>query len=537
MEQLFTYSQKKIVILFLGFILLLSLTITISLYANAPNETAGINEGPNCRYGVATFHETDNPYIDQLNAGWAVNFKGDAIRNLPSDVEYVPIIRITQKRVNGNRVDDYTLWSPNSFPALGNLIDANPGKLWLVGNEIDRHTAQDDIMPDVYAKAYHEIYEFIKGRDPSAQVAISALVQVTPGRLQYLDIVWDSYLAKYGTPMPVDVWNFHVYVLPERRIDGTDSAAAVALGTDPSLAKLESFIPPNGPFLDCARDDVYCVAEHDDMTIFVEQIIAMRQWMKDHGQQHKPLILSEFSTLYPYSQEGDSDPNTCFTKDENGNCFTPARVNQFMNSTFAYLENTKIASLGYPYDDNKLVQQWLWFAMNQNYIDPIYPPNEISSNKLVDYALNTTMPTNLTAMGNNFRNHVTNIPAQINLVPLNASNKVVFGTTSTPISVDILNNGNTTNKTHYNVTFYSDASLSLGSSIGTAVITEDLLGCARPTQKAEVTWNGLTPGIHQFWAKVDNNNNVGESNESDNVISGYVFVDPPEQVYLPTIQR
>ena len=56
----------------------------------------------------------------------------------------------------------------------------------------------------------------------------------------------------------------------------------------------------------------------------------MRTWMKQHGQQNKPLILSEYSLLYPY----DIDPEGCFLQDEYGNCFTPQRVSTFMKNSF-----------------------------------------------------------------------------------------------------------------------------------------------------------------------------------------------------------
>ena len=73
--------------------------------------------------------------------------------------------------------------------------------------------------------------------------------------------------------------------------------ANVALGTDPSLAK-------RGPGLNsaqCDLDEIYCYAEHDDRLIFEQQVRAMRRWMFDHGQSRRPLILSEFSILYPYN--------------------------------------------------------------------------------------------------------------------------------------------------------------------------------------------------------------------------------------------
>ena len=132
--------------------------------------------------------------------------------------------------------------------------------------------------------------------------------------------------------MPVDVWNMHIYVLPEVESNGQtpNSIANVALGTDPTLGKRGS----GGNWQQCADPDVYCFAEHDDLTIFGEQVVAMRQWMKNHGQQQKPLILSEFSILYPYVDDGDS----CYIQDEFGNCFTPERVTSFMDQDLRLLK-------------------------------------------------------------------------------------------------------------------------------------------------------------------------------------------------------
>ena len=47
----------------------------------------------------------------------------------------------------------------------------------------------------------------------------------------------------------------------------------------------------------CGDPLVYCFAEHDNMAIFDQQVRAMRTWMKNHGQQNKPLIISEYSLL------------------------------------------------------------------------------------------------------------------------------------------------------------------------------------------------------------------------------------------------
>ncbi len=46
---------------------------------------------------------------------------------------------------------------------LGPIILANPGGIWLVGNEPDvANSVQDHMLPDTYARAYHDVYHFIK---------------------------------------------------------------------------------------------------------------------------------------------------------------------------------------------------------------------------------------------------------------------------------------------------------------------------------------------------------------------------------------
>ena len=40
------------------------------------------------------------------------------------------------------------------------------------------------------------------------------------------------------------------------------------------------------------------------------------------------------------------------------------RLTSFLNGTVNYLESATDASLGYPLDGNRLVQQWMWFSVN-----------------------------------------------------------------------------------------------------------------------------------------------------------------------------
>ncbi|MDA0243000.1 MAG: Ig-like domain-containing protein [Chloroflexi bacterium] len=484
-------------------------------FANHQSEQAVV--APNCRYGISD--TGGSSFFDQFGAGWVVNFVPSNNPSYAPGMEYVPIIRLKQlKDGNGNRLPGYTFHGgtpplTDGPGGMGELVAAMPGRLWLVGNEIDRHTAQDDIMPEIYATAYHDIYYFIKQRDPSARIAISGLVQVSPGRLQYLDLVWESYLAQYGHPMPVDVWNMHAYALPEIQLNGQDSGAAVALGTDPNLALIDA----GGQLALCAQNNVMCIYEHDQMAQLQYQVIAMRQWMKNRGQQNKPLIISEYSLLYPYIKFEDG---TCdYVRDEYGNCFDPARVSQFMVNSFNYLETAADPNLGYALDNNKLVQQWLWFTS-------AVPDNEYvgSSSKLL-----TNNLTSLTTVGNTYASSVAARPQNVNLI-IEQVNSPVANTTlplsaTVQLEVTIRNNGTKPTTQPTTLNFYDDTA----ALIGTAVIPAGLGGCAIESATAIVQWTDLAPGTYPFTVVLSSGE---DSHAADNTGAGIVLVNP-KQIYLP----
>jgi len=483
------------------------------------------NTSTNCRYGTFAYGSLV-PKVSDFGMGWYLDF---AAHNLvaPNSVEFVQTIRLKQDKDGCHYLPGYST-DPALTNGLEDLILNHPGSLWVIGNEPDRGPnpglctgGQDDIHPEVYARAYHDVYHFIKQHDPTALVAIAGLVQVTPGRLQYLDKVWQTYLQEYNTVMPVDVWNMHIYILPEATPDGQPSGVAnVALGTDLALAIRESGGDPSK----CADPDVYCWAEHDDLSVFAEQVVAMRTWMKQHGEQNKPLILSEYSILYPFRDYDDPiNPTTCWLQDENGKCFTAARVSKFMTRTFNYLETAADPTLGYPADNNHLVQQWLWFSMYYNQQDIGYVSNLLED----DY-------TTLTPVGQIFSSTVNTLATHVNLVATEAAHPAVFtsvpgGTVTAPLSVSIYNNGNTQTTSPFTVTFYSDAART--QIIDTVTITNSLRGCARKIV-AQGSWANLTVGVHRYWAWVEGD----APNTQDNVAEGFVLVNPA-RIFLPVIFR
>lgn len=506
----------------IGLLVMMLAIVIVIASAQAQNAKADVvaTVGPNCRYGASSWTATDHPFMEQMNMGWTLDFGSNPGKTLPSGIEYTPMIRLD----GFNESPPYYMRVPATEAALINQVKANPGQLWMIGNEVDRIYWQDQMYPEQYAEAYYNLYHLIKKHDPSAQISISGLVEVTPGRLQYLDLVWDAYLDKYGVPMPVDVWNMHIYVLPEAKYENgklVGSRAGVALGTDISLAKLESDGTPN----QCHLDQVYCNAEHDSIDIFKQQVVSMRQWMKDHGQQNKPLILSEFSTLLGY--DGGPD-GACFEMDENGKCFNPERVNKFMRATFDYMEYTSDANLGYPKDNNRLVQQWLWFTMSD--------PNPESSNRLIKENGGVW---SLTERGVAFRDYTSAKPLNNNLFSdQNLVTIVAKDTPAAPLSFEIRNNGNTATTKSIKVTFYSDAARTqpIGSPV---VVPAGIGGCARTTVTVpSVEWSGLKQGVNWFWAVIDSDNALGadEPNKNDNIVTGYVLYNP-EQVFLPAISN
>jgi hypothetical protein len=106
--------------------------------------------------------------------------------------------------------------------AFGNWVDANPGKIWIIGNEPNL-TSQDGLTPYEYARMYSTYYDFISGRDPTARFATAACSgDAVPGNvngtINYWNQVFNAWRNQHGAmDMPVDIWNFHCYAATDNR--------------------------------------------------------------------------------------------------------------------------------------------------------------------------------------------------------------------------------------------------------------------------------------------------------------------------------
>jgi hypothetical protein len=120
----------------------------------------------------------------------------------PVEAAFWQMLRITEE---GSR---------ETWAFVAEVIAAQPGSVWIVGNEPDV-IWQDNVTPERYAEIYHEAYTFIKERDPLAQLAMAGVAQPTPLGLAYLERVLLAYQEKFGEPMPVDIWTVHAFILRE----------------------------------------------------------------------------------------------------------------------------------------------------------------------------------------------------------------------------------------------------------------------------------------------------------------------------------
>ena len=278
--------------------------------------------------------------VAPLGVGWYSDWTYSAQPDQPADatLEYVQLISVS----------DWS-WPPN-WTAIENAVRANPGSTWLIGNEPECPN-QNAVTPEVYAGRYHQAYTQIKGWDASAQIAIGAIVQPTPLRFRWLERAMAAYQNAHGVKMPVDVWNIHIQILEEGSADGTNpnAGAGIPVGIDPVAEGLSPRL--------------YSMVDNANPEIFKTMVLDFREWMAAQGERDKPLIISEMGVLYPsiYLADGATEEE----RQQRGD----RAVERFMAETLGWLSTATDAQIGYPADENRLVQRWLWFSLNDRFWD------------------------------------------------------------------------------------------------------------------------------------------------------------------------
>lgn len=455
---------------------------------------------PLCRFGVNAAHGGNDSITDYdiaaLRVGWYINYQATATSARPGGIEYAPMIRLSQ---TGSV--SYT-FSPSVY-AITQTLAANPGATWFVGNEPDRRQFQDDLEPKVYAIAYHDMYKLIKSYDPTAQVFAGSIVQPTPLRIQYLDLVLQSYIAQYGSSMPVDGWSIHNFILNEASCEHYNDLG-VCWGAD---------IPPGISAIDGLRIEL---KDNDNFTLFKEQIVRFRDWMAKRGYRDTPLFLSEYGVLMPNTFAPPAD-------------FPPSRVNSFMTKTFDYLISATDPNIGFPSDTNHLVQRWSWYSTNDSK----------DYNGYLFERASPTDPYHTSPMGDNYRTYTSGLSNTVDLLAVElAVNPSAPLVNSAPVTftltAKIANAGNLLQQQNVKVRFYDGNPSQGGQPIGSEQ-TVSLAGCGESVT-ASVAWKNIPKGEYTVYVQVDPANTVLESNEQNNLTSRKIFF-ATNQVFLPSVHR
>lgn len=418
--------------------------------------------------------------VESLGVGWYVNWNIAVTPPHPNGVAFMQDIRLS----GGN------LSSLQDVETIQAALQANPGAVWLIGNEPDSIWL-DNCTPVQYAVAYNEWYHFVKAHDATAKVAFGGLVQATPLRILYLDRVWQAYQDAYGEQMPVDVWVVHGFIFPEVR---------GGWGAD---------IPP-GMDADAHLGMQYEIRDHDDMDIFAEQIVRFRQWMADHGQREKPLVVNEYGiTVWPDIY------------DEDGQQFTDERVIAFMHVTFDYFLTATDPDLGYTADGNRLVQAWAWYSTDDDVYQDGQRIGEGYNGDLFTGAYTKT----LTALGQGFVDYVAPLVTpydDLYPVRLQAGSLVpVQGQQVITLTVEVGNWGREPVQA-VEVQFWDGAPGAGGTPVGPVGAIPEVPGRYEGTGQVDVTWTVPSAGVHTVWAVVDPQNEIAESDEENNRISAVV---------------
>lgn len=477
--------------------------VTIFILASTVNPAEAQGPAPfaNCRLGVGNPAGDAVGYnIGQLNMGLYLDWstKSSPPAGLPANTKYIQVVRVHQNKVGGwnsayVNPPTYTV-SPN-LTTLTSRVQANPGSLWLIGNEIERRDwdggGQDEITPEVYATAFHEIRNVIKAADPTSKIGIGSVIEATSLRLKYLDRVWDSYYNQFGHPMgqDIDVWNIHGFILREVK---NSWGAEIPAGLNDTAG-----------FLYGANTSTVLAAHHN-IAYFQQFTVALRAWMAAHGERNKPLINTEYGVLYKQLGSGQ---------------ITPQEVSAYLTTSFDYMLNTKDGSVGYPADENRLVQSWVWYSLN----DETWNGNLFSP---------TTKA--LSTVGTTWKNYVSNPANPLasqstqNLLPINLRIQLPQAYILPPnkltatLRVDVANSGNSPTATGNNlqVKFWGKRANESSFSLITIRTVPDLPGCGGFTS-VEVNWPNLGAGDHTWYVEVVPIGN--ETNTTDNRASNNTF--------------
>ncbi len=450
--------------------------------------------GGSCHFGIATLIGGANGYdlnldrydLSILGVGSYLDWGLAPNPSVSQDLSYYRVI---------NTGGDSTSFN-TSLSNLPKRFAANPGGIWLIGNEPDSQvTYQDHLTAEVYAERYFAVATAIRQSDPSAKIGFGTVIQPSPVRMYYLNKVIARMTQLAGSRANalslIDVYSIHAFILNEENLYDANGktiswGAGLPLGYDAATWPAPQVISG------------YTPAETINIATFKAGIQRFRQWMKSIGDQNKPLWITEYGSLFPTFLSITEDMSATY-----------------MEQTFDYLLGTKDATLGYPDDENRLVQKFVWYSLNDRV-------NHFGGS-LYDPATGL-----ITAVGTRFINY----NPDVSLVPVSDSDVYIMGApvyAAGKITLKVGNTVSTDRLTGVQVNVYQGSTL-----VGSA--TANLPRCAGNTTISVDDLNSLLAGADPAYV-VKVSILAGNGNDTNLINNTFVSSGFPYRALLPISQR
>ena len=438
----------------------------------APNQAVSAQAA--CHFGIAVLDNLHSPWagvdLSTLGAGSYLNWGHVETMPPAANINYMRVINLFD--------DPYYTYVKSGLPSW---VESYPGSTWLVGNEPDSETSdQNHISAETYAQRYFEVATIIRQLDPTAKIAFGQIMQPSPMRLYYLTLAMNRLAQLAGGVAQahalIDIYSLHAYMLNELPIYGPDGkmqswGAGVPIGYDPATWPAPEEIHPE-------RGETYKVY---DINLFKTHIIAFRQWVADQGEQDKPVYITEFGVLFPpegnpylYASDGDTA--------------------NFMDQAYDFMLGYKDSKIGFAGDDFRLVQNWIWFSLNDartqyggSLYDPLNHQETTVGERFVEYNPSPDIVPPQTA-------DVYVVPGSLDVKEL--ANVTTADQAYYKASVKIGNNISSDRRTGIQVNLYDG-----GTLVGTSQV--ELPRCGGMVQVPFLFKGQLTPMAHDFTASVD----------------------------------
>jgi hypothetical protein len=258
--------------------------------------------------------------------------------------------------------------------------------------------------------------------------------------------------------------------------------------------------------------ELYDIHDTHNLNEFKDRLGAFRQWMADRGYRHVPLWITEYGTQLPYY-------DSPYVWD--GVAYDEADSRDFMYGSFDFMLTATDPTIGYPPDNDRLVQRWIWYSLDDmDYGGALFDPYNITPFQL----------------GLDWGAYTSGLTPAVDLVAVDISQDSVPLSNGESVTLTlrgrVSNAGNILLTEPAVVRFTDDQGVQIGDA---TALSDALEGCGH-TSEVTVVWTDVAPGSHTVTLEVDFGDQVAEGREDNNVVTSKILV-ATASVYLPVTSR